>query len=168
MFRWLLTSILLITLSSSAAAQSIVVDRLTPPLPTTTERHIADIASWATVITAIGLDFKTSWDSPNRQRAFALQGVRLGAVYGSAYLVKTLVGRSRPCVELSEGCGIDGSNQSMFSAHTAAAFASVGPQLTISLPLSISTGGLRIMAGKHWLTDTLVGAGVGLLTSRIR
>ncbi len=48
-------------------------------------------------------------------------------------------------------------------------FSTVGSsRLAFSLPLAIGTGGLRVAAGKHWVSDVLVGAGVGLLTSRIR
>ena len=64
----------------------------------------------------------------------------------------------------------DGSDRlSFYSMHTAMAFQTLGgPRLAVALPVSVGTGGLRVAAGKHWLTDVLVGAGVGALTSRIR
>lgn len=172
MRRWLLVisaCLAAILCSTVVYAQSVALDRLTPAFPTVHERKAAEIASWATVLVALALDTKASWDRPDRVRAFLLQSARLTVVYGGAALVKPFVGRSRPCAALSEGCGIDQSNASMFSAHAASAFSGIGgASLRFSLPLAIGTGGLRIAAGKHWLTDTLAGAGVGLLASRIR
>lgn len=152
-------TLLLLLVASPVFAQSVAVDRWTPALPSAHERQAADIGSWATVITAVAFDTKASWDAPDRLHAFELEGVRIGLVYGSAYLVKTLTHRSRPC---APSCGIDNPNASLFSAHAAAAFS------TRQWSFAITTGGLRIAAGKHWLTDVLVGAGVGALTSRIR
>ncbi len=139
-------------------------DRGTPAFPTERQRDFADVASWATVITTVVLDSKASWDCPDRQRCFVLQGVRTGVTYGSVYLVKTLFRRARPC---APQC--DEPLASFYSAHTALAFQSLGgPRLAFMLPLAISTGGLRIGANKHYLSDVVVGAVAGLLTSRIR
>lgn len=53
--------------------------------------------------------------------------------------------------------------------RAADAFAGLGgPRLEFALPLAVSTGGLRVAADKHWLTDVLAGAAVGAITSRIR
>ena len=135
-------------------------------LPTEMQRKVADAASWATALTTVALDTRASWDCPDRRRCFTTQGARLGVTYGVVYLVKKLVHRKRPCYP---DCGIDNQFSSFYSAHTALAFQSVGgPRLMFTIPLSIGTGGLRVAAGKHWITDTLVGAGAGLLTSRIR
>lgn len=99
-------------------------------------------------------------------RCFELQALRTGVTYGLVGLAKWLLPRERPC---APACGIDGADQSFFSGHTAIAFSTVGgPRLAFSLPLAIGTGNLRVAAGKHWITDVLVGAGVGLATSRIR
>lgn len=153
--------------ATSAHAQALPVDHLTPALPTQSERHIADIASYVTVGLNIALDTKASWDSPERGRAFAMQGVRLGVTFGAAQLTKVLVHRERPCYP--SDCGIDSPTSSFYSMHTAYAFQALGgPRLAISLPLAIGTGGLRIAADKHYLTDVLVGAGVGWATSHIR
>lgn len=150
----------------SARAQSTSFDRLTPPLPTAGERRAADIASWATAIAAVALDTKASFEAPDRTRALEREGARLGIVYGAAFAVKYLVHRGRPC---APDCGIDNPDFSFFSAHTAVAFSTIGgPRLAFTLPLAVTTGGLRIAAGKHWLTDVLAGAGVGWLTSRLR
>lgn len=154
--------------ATSAAAQSF--DGLTPPLPTPTERKVADVASWATVIAAVALDAKATLggcgDQDHCYHAIVFTGLRVGATYGAVFAAKALVHRQRPC---APDCGIDNPNYSFFSGHTALAFSTIGgPRLAVSLPLAISTGGLRVAAGKHYLSDVLVGAGVGLLTSRIR
>jgi membrane-associated phospholipid phosphatase len=53
--------------------------------------------------------------------------------------------------------------------HTALAFSAVGgKRLAFTLPLAISTGGLRVAAGKHYVTDVLTGAAIGYATSFIR
>jgi len=135
-------------------------------LPTEAQRHAADVASWGTVLTVVALDARHSWECADRARCFVAQGARVGVTYGVVFAVKKLIHRQRPC---APDCGSDNPNFSFYSAHTALAFTTVGgPRLAFVLPLSIGTGGLRVMAGKHWLTDTLVGAGAGLLTSKIR
>lgn len=160
------TVLLLVMLAASpAAAQSTALDRLTPALPEG-GRLTADIASYVLPAVLVTLDTLASWKAPDRARAFELQGARIGITYGAAFLVKGLVHRSRPC---APACGIDDPTSSFWSAHTAIAFSTVGgPRLAIALPLAIGTGGLRIEAGKHWLTDTLAGAGAGWLASRLR
>lgn len=147
-------------------AQALPIDKLTPPLPTASERKIADIASWGTVLAAVALDAKSSWDAPDRKRALILQGTRVGITYGAVFLVKTLIHRERPCAP-SSSCGTDNPDFSFYSAHTALAFSTIGgPRLAFALPLSIGTGGLRVAGGKHYLSDVLVGAGAGWLTGR--
>lgn len=158
--RTLCATILALMLVTPAYAQSTGFDRLTPPLPTAGERRAADIASLVTVGAALALDFKAAWDSRERTHDLQLFAVRAGITYGWASIAKGLVNRRRP----------DGSNNlSFYSMHTAYAFSTLGgPRVAVSLPLAVSTGGLRIAAGKHYLTDVLVGAGVGALTSRLR
>lgn len=156
----LLALAVLLCLATSGHTQALPIDRLTPPLPTAGERHVADIASWGTALAAVALDTKVSWDAPDRKRAFILQGTRVGLTYGVVFLVKTFVHRERPCAPSS--CGSDNPDFSFYSAHTALAFSTIGgPRLAFALPLSIGTGGLRIAAGKHYLTDVAVGALAG-------
>lgn len=126
-------------------------------LPTANERKAADIASWATVAAVVALDAASCGKDAH---CYVMMGLRDGAVFGSTQLVKTLVHRTRP----------DGSDSlSFYSMHTAFAFSTRGgPRLAVSVPLAVGTGGLRVAAGKHWLSDALVGAGVGLGASYIR
>ncbi len=164
--RMILFLILLMGSARAALAQSTPFDTPFHPLPTTNERKVADIASWGTVLADVALDAKASWDSPQRGRAFAMQGARTAITIGVAYGVKKLVGRERPC---APECGLDDPNASFYSMHTALAFSTLGgPRLAVSLPFAITSGGLRIAAGKHYFTDVLVGALAGTLTSRIR
>jgi membrane-associated phospholipid phosphatase len=162
----LLTASIVLAIVLPARAQSTAFDRVAPALPTHGTRVAADIASWATVLTALALDTHASWASDDRSRAFALQGTRVGLNIGLAELAKSLTHRARPC---APDCGTDKADASFYSMHTALAFQTLGgSRLSVMLPLSEGTGGLRIAAGKHWLSDVLVGAGVGALTSRIR
>lgn len=156
----------LLLVSRPAAGQAVSIDQWTPSLPTSGERKAADVASWVTALADVALDTKVSWDAPDRRRAFVLQGVRIGVTYGAVFAVKSLVHRTRPC---APDCGADNPQWSFYSAHTALAFQSLsGPRLALTLPLAVGTGGLRVAGGKHWLTDVLVGAAVGTVTSRIR
>lgn len=159
-------TLLLILLCAVPAGAQTPVDRWAPSLPTKAERTTADIASWGTVLADVVLDARASWQSPRRLRAFELQGARVAVTYGAVFIAKQLVHRMRPC---ALDCGLDNPRFSFYSAHTALAFSTLGgPRLSVSLPLAVSTGGLRVAAGKHWLTDVLTGAAAGALTSRIR
>lgn len=158
--------LLMLLVAAPAAAQPLAVDGLTPSLPNATARTVADVASWGTVAAAELLDTKASWDAPNRLHAFEMQGARVGVTYAAVFAAKLLTHRARPC---APDCGIDNPDYSFFSGHTALAFSTLGgPRLAFSLPLAVSTGGLRVAAGKHYLTDVLAGAAVGALTSRLR
>jgi membrane-associated phospholipid phosphatase len=132
-------------------------------LPTTSEQRVADLASWATVLTALTLD---GLDTPRSRGPLLKTGLRVGLAIGTTQIVKQLVHRHRPCAPV---CGIDSPDSSFFSMHTTLAFSTLGgPRLAFAIPLAVGTGTGRVLANKHWLTDTLVGAGVGAALSRIR
>lgn len=165
----LFATFLICFVASTAGAQPTRFDHLTSPLSTTTARRVADITSWGTVGTAILLDVRAALKSDDRTHALQMTGARLLSTWAWASIAKGLAHRERPCARLSEGCGMDQTDTSFYSMHTAFAFSGIGgPRLQIVLPLATGTGGLRIAAGKHYLTDVLVGAGIGALTSRIR
>jgi membrane-associated phospholipid phosphatase len=133
-------------------------------------RKAADIASWAAVGANVYLDLNSTIGKCRGQddcyRALVFAGVRYGAAFGATTILKRLVGRVRPC---APDCGIDNPDYSFPSGHTAFAFAAVGAGgLRLSVPLAVGTGGLRVLAGKHWLTDALAGAAIGLAAGRIR
>lgn len=122
-------------------------------------RHAADIISTGTVLTQIGLDTLRSFRSEHKKRAFLEQGCEMGVAIAIAETAKLLVPRTRP----------DGSDRkSFFSEHTALATAAGGAawrgsgwSLGATMALDIGTGYLRMAAGKHYLSDVLVGAGTG-------
>ncbi len=146
-------------------AQALPVDKLTPALPTASERHAADLASWGTVIAAVALDAKASWDAPDRKRAFLLQGARIGIAQAASFGLKKLVQRDRPCAP--NECGRDNPDFSFPSGHAMnAGTAYGGPRLAFTLPLIIGTGGLRVMANKHYLTDVATGALIGMAVGK--
>ena len=151
--------------ASSASAQATSLDKLTPAWPASAQ-HTAEVASNVTLGADLALDTWASWQAPDRRHAFIAEGERVGLVLASAALVKFLVHRTRPC---APACGIDNTHASFFSGHTALAFSTVGgKRLSITIPLSSATGYLRIAANRHYLTDVLAGAGVGLAASRLR
>ena len=157
----LLTAAVLLCLATTGHTQALPIDRLTPPLPTAGERHLADLASWGTVLTAVALDAKGSWDAPDRTRAFLLQGARLGLAQGLTFGLKLALHRARPCAP--DTCGTDNPDYSFPSGHALlAGTAFGGPRLAVSVPFLIGTGGLRIAANKHFLTDTVAGALIGM------
>lgn len=146
--------------TSPSHAQSTAFDRLTPPLPTDTERTVADVMSWVTVGVALGLDARQALKSSDPQHQMELFAVRVGTVFISTTIAKEITKRTRP----------DGSdNLSFYSMHTAFAASTFGgPRYVFTLPLTFGSGGLRIAAGRHYLTDVLAGLAVGAMTSRIR
>lgn len=85
--------------------------------------------------------------------------------FGTNYLAKVLIQRERP----------DGSNRhSHWSGHTSTSF--VGASVVcaqnkklcpVAIGLAGSVGLLRIGADKHWLSDVLVGAVVGMATGKL-
>jgi membrane-associated phospholipid phosphatase len=156
----------LLALWPATASAQVGPDRWTPPLPTAAERRAADAASWAAVSLVVFLDARESWRAPDRAHALRMQAARIGVTVGVAELVKRLVHRHRPC---APSCGRDAADQSFYSLHTALAFQSLGGSAaSVSVSFAVGTGGLRVAAAKHWLTDVLAGAGAGLAASRLR
>ena len=162
----LLLVVALLLLPAPSWAQSTAVDRLVPALPTAHEQHVADVLSWVTLGSALALDLTDTLHDHCLPRdrgcktAVLQTGVRLGLTAGITEAIKVATHRMRPCVPL---CGSSNPRASFPSGHTAMAFSTVGDgSIGVFLPLAIGTGGLRIAANKHWFTDTLAGAGVGL------
>lgn len=158
--------VVLLLAAPPAWAQSTALDRPFKPLPTVEAQHAASVLSWVTLGTAIALDgTRTLYDhclprDRGCKRAVLQTGVRLGLTAGAVAALKIAVHRTRPC---APACGVDNPRASFPSGHTAEAFSTVGGgSIGVFLPLAVGTGGLRIAANKHWLTDTLAGACVGL------
>lgn len=118
----------------------------------------ATIAARATdvaVFVPFALNLRDAWNAPDRRHALTCAAVENGVAMGVTELVKRLVHRERP----------DGSDRLSFpSGHTAfAAVNSSGWRWAITANVAIG----RQMAGKHYLTDTLGGFGIGWAAGRI-
>lgn len=130
------------------------------------QQKAADISSYVSLGVLFGLDTKASFDCPNRVHCFKMQAIREGVTIGISEAVKRIVRRKRPC---APSCGIDNPDFDVPSEHTALAFSVIGgPSVSISIPLGVATGVGRRIANKHDWIGVLTGAGLGLVTSRIR
>ena len=126
----------------------------------------------------------------NKQVAGQLVAIQAQAYAITGFLTavtKVAAGRARPfaqeegCNELGLDCG-RGVNKSFFSGHASFAFTGagltcvehqflplfgrVGDPLACATALTLATltGVFRITANRHWATDVLTGAGVGLFS----
>lgn len=133
-----------------AVARAVVWNNLT----------LADRLSYATLALDVGL---SGWDG-RANLAPVAESVALAALTTQA--IKFTVGRERPFVHY----GLrrlflhdDDDDVSFCSGHTAIAFAAaVASRSRVGLVLAGVTGYLRMGAGKHYLTDVLAGAVVGV------
>lgn len=145
--------------AGTATAQPTFLDTLTPPLPVGPAQTVARTASWGTAITAVAFDTKASWESPDRKRAFLVQGGRLTLTYVLVFTAKKLVGRQRPCAP--NDCGMDNPGFSFYSAHSAVPMVSGQPVLA-----ALTAAG-RVLGGNHYLTDVLVGLAQGWVVRKL-
>jgi len=151
-------ALLLILWAAPGLAQPVLGEGVIPPWSASQQRA-AEILSHATLASVIALDTLDSWRADDRRAAFALEAARLGSVWLATRLLKSALDRMRPC---APACGLEDAAASFPSGHTAFAASAVGgAPLVVTLPLSASTGYFRIMAWKHWLTDTLAGWVIG-------
>lgn len=130
----------------------------TQPAAWTTHRKLADGISTGLVGVNVAGSVIEAWRHSDRKHALGCVALRNGLTVGSVELVKLVVHRTRP----------DGSDRkSFYSEHTALAAVNTGWRLQVSLPIMIGAGYGRAAAGKHFATDILTGAGVGLLSVRV-
>lgn len=101
-------------------------------------------------------------------RAFYITATSLLATHLSVYLLKGLIGRKRPSGEHKRW------NSSFPSGHTAGAFAFANSFSKIErdykfhlFTWALLVGFSRIYLGRHWFSDCVVGAGMGILISEI-
>ena len=115
---------------------------------------------------------------------FAIQAQAF-AITGFVTSLVKLSGRERPCAQSDDSASgstdCNDPNRSYFSAHTSLAFAGagltcvehqhleffgrVGSPITCAsaLALATTTGVFRVVSNRHWMSDVITGAGVGLL-----
>lgn len=105
--------------------------------------------------------------------AMALAGLAAGT---AAQLVKLVVGRARPELWLGHAYYAPGSSTSFPSGHTVGAFALAGvlvfgsPNIwmrVIALLLAAAVGLSRILAFRHWTSDVVASAAIGLVAAWI-
>ncbi len=111
-----------------------------------------------------GVESRSSWE-----RMILSDGLSMGIMLSTVYAVKYGLGRLRP----------DGSTHNSFpSGHTAMAFTSatmlhkeyghLSPWVSIaSYSMATITGFSRVFNNRHWLSDIVVGAGVGILSTEL-
>lgn len=166
----IVTLIVTLFVAAPLQAQPIAGDGLLGPFDGAGAQKAAAVASWVTLGVGVGLDVvgsvREGCEAGHCRASLMKAGLRQGTVAVSTLALKKLVHRRRPC---APDCGSDNPDFSFPSGHTAYAFSAIGgPRLEIVVPLAVTTAGLRVKAGRHWLTDTVGGAVIGLLASRIR
>lgn len=154
----------------AASGQGLKIDQLTPAIPSESGRKAAAAVSWATLGAGMGIDLAADMAGCRGRHDCAgtagWAAARAGATTGAVLALKFAVRRTRPC---APDCGGERTDTSLPSGHTAYAFSATGgPRAEFTIPLAITTAGLRVAGGKHWLTDVLAGAGIGWATSHIR
>lgn len=122
----------------------------------------------------------------NKDVGLQMFGIQAQAFAMSGFVTSLLKlsGRERPCAAEANLFGVEcpKPNESYFGAHTVFAFTAAGltcvehQQLKLFGPagdplacasvLSVATlvGAFRVVADRHWMTDELTGAGVGLVS----
>lgn len=103
--------------------------------------------------------------------AMAIAGLGAG---GLAQIVKHLVGRARPELWLGPSHYAPGSSTSFPSGHTVGAFALAGvlvfasrsvPLRVIAFALAAGVGLSRMLAFRHWTSDVVASAAIGLVAA---
>ncbi|MBC7418529.1 MAG: phosphatase PAP2 family protein [Pedobacter sp.] len=131
--------------------------------------HVDDYLQFVPVAAVYALNFSGVKGRHSLGDASLLYVTSAAIMGGSTFLVKRLQGRTRPD---------NSGNNSFPSGHTASAFASAeflhqeykdqSPFIAYSGYLVASaTGVLRLYNNKHWLSDTIAGAGFGIASTKI-
>ncbi len=124
----------------------------TPAFSMGKARVAADWISTGAVVAQIAGETIHNLRGPDKKRALINEGIQIGLTEVVTQLAKHFVHRERP----------DGSDmKSFFSGHTALGFAAGGWNASVSIPLSVATGVLRMGAAKHHPSDVAVGAITG-------
>lgn len=143
--------VLLLLCATAAAAEENI---LRWPKGQKVAERISDVAVW----TNIGAQLVADLRAEDRKHALGMSACRWGITLGVAGLSKQFVRRTRP----------DGSNDRSFpSGHTMNAFANTGWSYQVSVPIALTTGYMRSAGNKHYITDTVTGALVGILAAKV-
>lgn len=154
-------------------------------------RHVSDVLLMSTAVGAAVDALATplaQGDGGLALRASFAHLLALGVTIGAGEIVKHAVGRARPferdCAEDPTRTGCDDGDiySSFYSLHSGVTFTSAGFMCAVhgvrglygntaadatacgvSLAMAATTGLLRVVADRHYLTDVLVGAALGFL-----
>jgi undecaprenyl-diphosphatase len=100
-----------------------------------------------------------------------IAGLAAGTI---AQILKALIGRARPELWLGHAQYAPGSSTSFPSGHTVGAFALAGvlvfgarslPLRVIAFLLAAAVGLSRILAFRHWTSDAVASASIGLIAA---
>lgn len=131
--------------------------------------HLDNYMQFAPMVAVYGLNLAGVKGKHGVLDQTGLYLLSFGIMGGSTTLVKRLADRSRP----------DGSNNYSFpSGHTANAFAAaeflnqeyrdVSPWIGYAgYTVATATGVFRLYNNKHWLSDVVAGAGVGIASTKL-
>lgn len=147
--------LLLLLLPSQAYAEGM------PLLWPAANRPIADQLSNIPPYAAVALDswhLFTQRDDLTWKQALGCQALKAVITLAAVGILKKVVHRER----------FDHSDFNSFpSGHTAQTMAFSGWNYKVGVPMGAVVGALRNGAGKHYLTDVLAGAGIGLGVSLV-
>ncbi len=143
-----------------------------------TERDAWDVASTVVTLTLAGA---TWWDEVRRPKGIHRLAASLEAsswAAGITGLAKVIIGRERPVLytrDAVEAADVSGNQRSLPSGHTALAFAlatsywlSAEDRATphyLALVAAATVGAMRVAAGRHFPSDVVAGAAVGVGTA---
>jgi len=142
-----------------------------------TKDTIFDIANYAGdgMVVMAGAAVFYALDSP-REKEFGaklLEGLAISGLTG--YVVKTVTGRERPSQTDNQFSfwHVSFSDMSFPSGHTSTAFmwATMIPEhynrwlYFITYPAAITVAAARVYKDKHWVSDTFVGAALGIFSA---
>lgn len=132
--------------------------------------HYDDYLQFAPAALAYGLKLCGVEGSSSWGRMMLSNGLSMGLMLSTVYVVKYGIGRLRP----------DGSTHNSFpSGHTAMAFTAAtilhkeygvthSPWWSVAgYTMATVTGVSRALNNRHWLSDVVVGAGVGILSTEL-
>lgn len=156
--------LIVIFLSTSLSAQSGFV------FPTAKEQQATNVASWITLIFAIGEDTKACFDLPLEQRkhCFIMLSIRNGGSVGISELIKKVHPVARPCAPFN--CGNDSPFSDWPSQHAWLGAATLpvchqGPKFAFDIPLVVLTDMGRHLAWRHDWVAIILGSAGGFATS---
>lgn len=121
-------------------------------------REAAARISDVLVYTNMGAEAWKNFKADDRKRALGCQALREAVSIGITEIVKRSVNRNRP--DLSD-------HRSFFSGHATQAAVNTGWNFKISIPIALGVTYLRPAANKHYVSDVVVGAGVGFLSRKV-